>query len=129
VCSTCLGELSFDHRCDPNDIAIAQHASSVRDILNSTPLLQAIESSHAFERTGTEKPAPLSMGLSFFHDAEGQDDKETDENEDETALSDNDSQDSNRYEQHDNSDSDSVASSDSYRSRNSNDTDRSNDSE
>ncbi len=23
VCSTCLGELSFDHRCDPNDIAIA----------------------------------------------------------------------------------------------------------
>ena len=128
VCSTCLGELSFDHRCDPNDIAIAQHASSVRDILSSTPLLQTIESAHAFERTGTEKPAPISMGPSFFHDAEGQDDTETDENEDETASSGNESQDLNRDEQYDNSDSDSVASSDSYRSRNSNDTDRSNDS-
>ena len=128
MCSTCLGELSFDHRCDPTDIAIAQHASSVRDILSSTPLLQTIESAHAFERTGTEKPAPISMGPGFFHDAEGQDDRETDENEDETASSGNESQDLNRDEQYDNSDSDSVASSDSYRSRNSNDTDRSNDS-
>jgi hypothetical protein len=68
------------------------------------------------------------MGPSFFHDAEGQDDMETDENEDEAASSGNESQDLNRYEQYDNSDSDSVASSDSYRSRNSSDTDRSNDS-
>ncbi len=51
------------------------------------------------------------MGPSFFHDAEGQDDKETDEDEDETALSGNESQDSSRDEQHDNSDNDSVASS------------------
>ncbi len=121
--------MSFNHRCNPTDIAIAQHASSVRDILSSTPLLQAIESAHAFERTGTEKPTPISMGPSFFHDAEGQDDNETDEDEDETAISDNESQDSSRDEQHDNSDNDSVASSDSYRSRNSNDTDRSNGSE
>ncbi len=69
------------------------------------------------------------MGPSFFRDAGGQDDMETDENEDETALSGTDSQDSNRYEQDDNSDSNSVASSDSYRSRNSKDTDRSSDSE
>ncbi len=129
MCSTCLGELSFDHRCDPNDIAIAQDASSVRKILSSTPLLQTIESAHAFECTGTEKPAPISMGPSYFHDAEGQDDRETDEDEDETALSGNESQDSSRDEQRDNSDNDSVASSDSYRSRNSNDTDRSNDFE
>jgi hypothetical protein len=129
VCSTCLGELSFDHRSDPNDIAIARHASSVRDILSSTPLLQIIESAHAFERTGTEKPAPISMGPSFFHDAEGQGDSENDEDENETARSGDESQDSNRDEQHDNSDSDSVASSDSCRSHNSNDTDRSNDSD
>jgi hypothetical protein len=68
------------------------------------------------------------MGPSFFHDAEGQDDMETDENEDEAASSGNESQDLNRDEHYDNSDSDSVASSDSYRSRNSNVTDRSNDS-
>jgi hypothetical protein len=43
VCSTCLGELSFDHRCDPNVIAIAQHADSVRDTLRSTPLLQKVK--------------------------------------------------------------------------------------
>ncbi len=129
VCSTCLGELSFDHRCDPSDIAIAQHASSVRDILSSTPLLQTIESAHAFERTGTEKPAPISMGPSFFHDAEEQDDSENDQDENETARSGDESQDSSRDEQHDNSASDSVASSDRYRSHNSNYTDRSNDSD
>ncbi len=38
---------------------------------------------HAFERTGTEKSAPISMGPSFFHDAEEQDDSENDsENDD-----------------------------------------------
>jgi hypothetical protein len=121
--------MSFDHRCDPNDIAIAQHASSVQDILSSTPLLQTIESAHAFERTGTEKPAAISMGPSFFHDAEGQDDNENDEDENETARSGDESQDSDRDEQHSNSDSNSVASSDSYRSHNSSDTDRSNDSD
>ncbi len=57
VCPTCLGELSFDHQCDPSDIAIAQHASSVRDILRSTPLLQTIQSAYAFKRADTEKPA------------------------------------------------------------------------
>jgi hypothetical protein len=126
--STCLCELSFDHRCDPNDIAIAQHASSVRDTLRSTPLLKTIQSAHVFERTGTEKPALISMGPSFFHDAEGQDDSENDDNENETTLSGDESQ-SNRDEQHNDSDSNSLASNDSYRSRNSSDTDRSNDSD
>jgi hypothetical protein len=129
VRSTCLGELSFDHRCDPNDIAIAQHASSVRDTLRSTPLLQTIQSAHVFERTGTEKLAPISMGPSFFHDAEGQGDSENDDDENETARSGDESQDSNRDEQHNDSDSDSSASNDSYRSRNSSDTDKSNDSD
>ncbi len=129
MCSTCLGKLSFDHRCDPNDIAIAPHVSSVRDILSSTPQLQTIESAHAFELTGTEKPAPISMGPSFFHDAEGQDDSENDEDENETALSGDESQDSDRDEQHNNSDIDSVASSDSYKSHSSSRTDRSNDSD
>ncbi len=87
------------------------------------------QSAHAFERTGTEKPAPISMGPSFFHDAEGQDDSETDEDENESARSGDESQDSNRDEQHDNSDRDSVASSDSYRSHNPSDTDRSSDSD
>jgi hypothetical protein len=71
VCPTCMCEISFDHRCDPHDIAIAKHADSVRDTLRTTPLLDTIISAHAFERTGTEKPAPISMGPSFFHDAAG----------------------------------------------------------
>jgi hypothetical protein len=121
VCSTCLGELSFDHRCDPSDIAIAQHACSVRDTLRSTPLLQTIQSAHAFERTGAERPAPISMEPSFFHDAGGQDDSENDDDENETARSGYESQDSYRDEQHNDSDSDSVASSDSYRSHNASD--------
>ncbi len=125
MCPTCLDELSFDHRCDPNDIAIAQHVSIARDILCSTPLLQTIESAHAFERTGTEKPAPISIRPSFFHDAEGQDDNENDEDENETARSGDESQDSDRNEQHSNSDSNSVASSDSYKSHIPSDTDRS----
>ena len=113
VCPTCLCEISFDHRCDSNDIAIAKHAESVRNTLRITPLLDTIISAHEHERADTEKPAPISMGPSFFHDAGGQDDNETDEDEDETALSGNESQDSSHDEQHDNSDNDSVASSDS----------------
>jgi hypothetical protein len=31
------GSSSPDHRCDPNDIAIAKHTDTVRDILRSTP--------------------------------------------------------------------------------------------
>jgi len=82
VCPTCMCEISFDHRCDPHDIAIAKHADSVRDTLRTTPLLDTIISAHAFERTGTEKPAPISMGPSFFHDAEGQDDTGDDSSQD-----------------------------------------------
>jgi hypothetical protein len=77
-------EISFDHRCDPNDIAIAKHADSVRDTLRTTPLLDTITSAHAFERTGTEKPAPISMGSSFFLDAGGQDDTGNDSSQNES---------------------------------------------
>ena len=73
VCPTCMGELSFDHRCDTNDIAIARHTNAVRDVLRSTPLLDTIQSAHAYQRDSTEKPEPINMGPSFFLDAEGQD--------------------------------------------------------
>ncbi len=48
VCPTCLGELSSDHRCDTNDIGIAKHTSTVRDVLRSTPLLDTIQSAQAY---------------------------------------------------------------------------------
>jgi hypothetical protein len=31
LCPTCMREISFDHRCDPNDIAIAKHSNSSID--------------------------------------------------------------------------------------------------
>ena len=124
VCPTCMCEISFDHRCDPHDIAIAKHADSVRDTLRTTPLLDTIISAHAFERTGTEKPAPISMGPSFFHDAEGQDDAGDDSSQDKSE-----SYNSNHDEQ-ESSDDDSSASSDgSYQSQHSSNTDEFNDSE
>ncbi len=49
-------------------VALAHNASSVRETLRTTPLLKIIQIAHAFKRTGTEKPAPISMGPSFFHD-------------------------------------------------------------
>ncbi len=73
VCPTCLGELSSDHRCDTNDIAIARHTSTVRDVLRSTPLLETIQSAHAYQRKSTDKPEPINMGSDFFLDAGGQD--------------------------------------------------------
>ena len=73
LCPTCLGELSFDHRCDTNDIAIARHTNTVWDVLRSTPLLDTIQSAHAYQRESTEKPEPINMGPDFFLDAEGQD--------------------------------------------------------
>ena len=69
VCPTCMQELSFEHRCDPSDIAIAKHTDSVRNVFRSTALLDSIQSAHAFERADTEKPSPISMGPNFFLDA------------------------------------------------------------
>ena len=79
LCPTCMCEISFDHRCDPNDISIAKHTDTVRNVLRSTQLLDTIQSAHAYNRDSTEKPEPINMGPNFFLDAEGQDE---DENED-----------------------------------------------
>ena len=68
-----MGELSFDHRCDPNDIAIARHTSTVRDVLRSTTLLETIQSAHGYQGDSTEKPQPTNIGPNFFLDAGGQD--------------------------------------------------------
>ncbi len=68
-----MRELSFDHRCDTNDIAIAKHTNAVRDVLRSTPLLDTIQSAHAYQRDSTEKPEPINMEPDFFLDAGGQD--------------------------------------------------------
>ena len=73
LCPTCMGEISFDHRCDTNDVAIAKHTQTVRDVLRTTPLLETIRSAHEYQRDSTEKPAPINMGPDFFHDARGQD--------------------------------------------------------
>ncbi len=73
LCPTCMGELSFDHRCDTNNIAIARHTNTVRDELRSTPLLETVQSAHAYQRDSTEKPEPINMGPDSFLDAGGQD--------------------------------------------------------
>ncbi len=117
-------EISFDHRCDPNDIAIAKHADSVRDTLRTTPLLDKIKSAHAFERTGTEEPASISMGPSFFLDAGGQDDTGNDSSQNESE-----SYNSNRDEQESSDDNHSASSQGSYESQHSSDADEFNDSE
>ncbi len=87
LCPTCMGELSFDHRCDTNDIAIAKHTNGVRDVLRTTPLLDTIRSAHEYQRQSTEKPEPISMGPAFFLDARGQD-----ESDNESASADTESQ-------------------------------------
>ena len=72
LCPTCNCEISFDHRCDPNDISIAKHTDTVRNVFRSTRLLDTIESAHAYNRDSTEQPAPISIGYNFFLDAGGQ---------------------------------------------------------
>ncbi len=85
-----------------NDIAIAKHTGTVRDVLRSTPLLDTIQSAHAYQRSSTEKPEPINMGPDFFLDAEGQDGSD-----DESASADTESHHSSEsgdsYEQHDKS--------------------------
>ena len=103
---------------------IAYVTDSVRDTLRTTPLLDTIISAHAFERTGTEKPAPISMGPSFFHDAEGQEDTGNDSSQDESE-----SYNSNRDEQESSEDDRSTSSEGSYESQHSSDADESNDFE
>ncbi len=109
LCPTCMSELSFDHRCDTNNIAIARHTSTVRDVLRFTPLLDTIQSAHAYQRDSTEKPEPINMGPDFFLDAGGQDGSD-----DESARTDaeshhsSDGEDSNEERDHsDNSGDDS----------------------
>ncbi len=108
-----MGELSFDHRCDTNDIAIAKHTSSVRDVLRSTALLDTIQSAHAYQRDSTEKPEPINMGPDFFLDAGGQDGSD-----DESASTDSDSHHSSESEdsneERDQSDSGDNSSSPPY---------------
>ncbi len=91
--NSCMGELSFDHRCDTNDIAIARHTSTVQDVLRSTPLLNTIQSAHAYQGDSTEKPEPINMGPDFFLDAGGQDGSN-----DESAGTDSESQQSSEGE-------------------------------
>ena len=85
LCPTCMCEISFDHRCDPNDISIAKHTDTVRNVLRSTQLLDTIQSAHAYNRDSTEKPEPISMGPNFFLDAEGQGNDEDDESNDDKS--------------------------------------------
>ena len=96
LCPTCMGELSFDHRCDTNAIAIARHTNTVRDVLRSTPLLDTIQSAHAYQRDSTEKPEPINMGPDFFLDAGGQDGSD-----DDAERTDAESQHSSEYENSD----------------------------
>ena len=101
VCPTCMGELSFDHRCDTNDVAIAKHTQKVRDVLRTTPLLDTIRSAHEYQRESTEKPEPINMGPDFFLDARGQD-----ESDNESAKDDTESQRSSSEHEDDNTEQD-----------------------
>jgi hypothetical protein len=102
LCPTCMGELSFDHRCDTNDIAIAKHTQTVRDVLRTTPLLDTIRSAHEYQRESTEKPAPINMGPDFFLDAGGQDgsDNESASADTESQRSSSEDEDSNEGQDH-----------------------------
>ena len=101
VCPTCMGELSFDHRCDTNDVAIAKHTQTVREVLRTTPLLDTIRSAHEYQRESTEKPEPINMGPDFFLDARGQD-----ESDNESAMDDTESQRSSSEREDDNTEQD-----------------------
>lgn len=96
LCPTCNCEISFDHRCDPNDISIAKHTDTVRNVFRSTQLLDTIESAHAYNRDSTEQPAPISIGYNFFLDAGGQSEG-SDVNSDDDESNNNDSESSKSY--------------------------------
>ncbi len=97
-----MGELSFDHRCDTNDIAIAKHTQAVRDVLRTTPLLDTIRSAYEYQRESTEKSAPINMGPDFFLDARGQDgsDNESASADTESQRSSSEDEDSNEEQDH-----------------------------
>ena len=96
LCPTCNCEISFDHRCDPNDISIAKHTDTVRNVFRSTRLLDTIESAHAYNRDSTEQPAPISIGYNFFLDAGGQSEG-SDANSDDDESNNNDSESNKSY--------------------------------
>jgi hypothetical protein len=121
---TCAKYRSTTDVTQPISPSFAKHADSVRDTLRTTQLLDTIISAHAFERTGTEKPAPISMGPSFFLDAGGQDDTGNDSSQDESE-----SYNSNRDEQESSDDDRSASSEGSYESQHSSDADDFNHSE
>jgi hypothetical protein len=97
-----MGELSFDHRCDTNDVAIAKHTQKVRDVLRTTQLLDTSRSAHEYQRESTEKPEPINMGPDFFLDARGQDesDNESANDDTESQRSSSESEDSHTEQDH-----------------------------
>ena len=103
LCPTCMGELSFDHRCDTNDIAIAKHTQAVRDVLRTTPLLDTIRSAHEYQRESTEKPEPINMGPDFFLDARGQDGSDNESARDDTESQRSSSENEDSHTEHDHS--------------------------
>ena len=103
VCPTCMGELSFDHRCDTNDVAIAKHTQTVRDVLRTTPLLDTIRSAHEYQRESTEKPEPINMGPDFFLDARGQDGSDNESASDDTESQRSSSEDEDSHTEQDHS--------------------------
>ena len=72
----------------------------MRDVLRSTPLLDTIQSAHAYQRKSTEKPEPINMGPDFFLDAGGQDGS-NDESASTDAESRHSSESGDSYEQQD----------------------------
>ncbi len=73
ICPSCIQPCFFAHECNPGDSQVTQHVSHVRQTIANSNLLQHIEEAHKPHTTSLQASNPVSLNMSFFLQAGGQD--------------------------------------------------------
>jgi hypothetical protein len=109
VCPICIQQMETGHKCDQEDAPIHDQMAYVRKAIGRSLLLQQIKRAHYERQTSAvDKPSPITIGVNFFNDSEGQHSSE----EEMQSLSDE----SNFDDKEDYYDTDSTHSSERPRS-------------
>ena len=73
ICPSCIQPCFFAHECNPGDSHVTQHVPHVRQTIANSNLLHYIQEAHKPHTNRLQASNPVSLNMSFFLQAEGQD--------------------------------------------------------
>ncbi len=73
ICSSCIQPCFFAHECNLSDSHVTQHVPHVRQTIANSNLLQYKQEAHKPHTNRLQASNPVSLNMSFFLQAEGQD--------------------------------------------------------